>query len=187
MALAPWAMHTRSPQSWWLTASHVSKATAKMAGRWDYFNPKKSLLCCDWESHSWLFWSTDLVHAWSLCLTDSYFQFAIPSDFCCQTFPQLDSSFAFPVSNLGPFWFTYWFHFSPVTLQFSSLIFLVGQSRVWVLIGPFTLCENGLDQGWWGREGKRENGKKQVGGLTVSTSVVLICVCTCIDVCTSDR
>lgn len=158
MALAPWAMHTRPPQNWWLTGSHVSKATAKMAGRWDYLNPKKSLFCCDWESHSWLFWSTDLVHAWSLCLTDSHFQFAIPSCICCQTFPQLDSSFASPVSNLGHFRFTYLFRFSPRTLSF--------------LIS---------------RESKRESGKKRVGGLTVSTSVVLMCVSTCIDVRTSNR
>lgn len=57
VAPAPWAMHSRPPQSWWLTGLHVSKATIEgegwgvgkmMTGRWDYFNPEKSLLfACD--------------------------------------------------------------------------------------------------------------------------------------------
>lgn len=96
-------MHTSPPQSW-LTASHVSTATAGMAGGWDYFKAEKSLPGCGREVTADGFHRQMMCFVKSLRLTNSSFQFAVPSDF----------SFArnliyFPSSYYSHFLFTYLF------------------------------------------------------------------------------
>lgn len=102
-ALAPSAMHTSPPQSW-LTTAHVSKATAMMAGRWDYFKAEKSSLAVAGKSQLMVFidrWCALRNHCVSLILF-----FNLPF---LLTSLLAWNLICFPTSYLSHFLFTYLF------------------------------------------------------------------------------
>lgn len=105
-ALAPWAMRTRPPQSWWLTSSHVSTGTIKMACRWVYCTQRNPSLAVTAISSTDSCGRQIIWFVWSLPLTDPHFLFVLLLDFCSHAFTQPDISFAFTLSNPSHFLFT---------------------------------------------------------------------------------